>query len=205
MDTQTIISKVKSHEPKILGSGSFNKYAVLVPLMKKGDGIHLIFEVRSKSLRRQPGEICFPGGRIDKSDRSAKAAAIRETTEELGVLDQSISNVYPIDYLVSPFGMIVSPYVGVIEDMKALKPNPAEVGEVFTVPLAYFLDNKPQVHYVNLEVKPDDTFPFDLIEGGEDYDFRSFKLPEYFYVYEGKVIWGLTARIVAHFIDIIQD
>ncbi|MFL6557138.1 MAG: NUDIX hydrolase, partial [Bacillus sp. (in: firmicutes)] len=91
MEMEPILSKLKSHTPKILGSEQFSKYAVMVPIIEKVDGIHVLLEVRSLELRRQPGEICFPGGRIDSQDSDEKAAAIRETIEELGINKEQIS------------------------------------------------------------------------------------------------------------------
>ncbi|WP_226037572.1 NUDIX hydrolase [Aquibacillus saliphilus] len=205
MDSKSILNKVKSHIPTILGSESFSKFSVLIPLVKVDNEITILFEVRSQSLRRQPGEICFPGGKIDKQDETEKAAAIRETTEELGIKNDDISDVHPLDYMVSPFGMIVYPHVGFLSSAEELTPNPAEVGEVFTVPLSYFLETKPQIYQVNLDVQPEDNFPFDQIVGGENYNWRTFKMDEYFYTYNNKVIWGLTARIISHFVEIIKN
>ncbi|PLT35687.1 CoA pyrophosphatase [Bacillus sp. V5-8f] len=204
MEIDTVVSKIKGHTPTILGSESFSKYAVLLPLIRKEDGIHIIFEVRSLTLRRQPGEICFPGGKIDPQDKHEKGAAIRETIEELGIDRDDISNVYPIDYMISPFGMIIYPYVGFINTPESIKTNPAEVGEIFTVPLSFFLENDPKVHHINFRAEPEENFPFDLIAGGENYNWQTRKMEEYFYLYEDRVIWGLTARILAHFVEILK-
>lgn len=204
MELERALSKLSGHTPTILGSDKFSKYAVMVPLIQKEDGIHVLFEVRSLQLRRQPGEICFPGGRIDAEDADEKAAAIRETTEELGIGRGDISDVYPLDYMVSPFGMIVFPFAGFI-NTETIRPNPLEVGEIFTVPLAFFLDQEPEIYHVEFKVKPEKNFPFDLIVGGENYNWRTRGIEEYFYRYEDKAIWGLTARILAHFIEIVRS
>ncbi|RFU64891.1 NUDIX hydrolase [Peribacillus glennii] len=204
MEIQNVVSKLKAHTPTILGSESFSKYAVLLPLIQKEDGIHILFEVRSLTLRRQPGEICFPGGRIDPQDKNEKGAAIRETIEELGIDKGNISEVYPVDYMISPFGMIIYPYVGFIRCPESIKTNPAEVGEVFTVPLSFFLNNEPKVYHINFRAEPEENFPFDLVAGGENYNWQTRKMDEYFYLYEERVIWGLTARILAHFVEIIK-
>lgn len=204
MDSKTIREKVKEHSSSILGSEKFSKFAVLLPLIQKENGIHILFEVRSHKLRRQPGEICFPGGRMDSRDKTDQIAAIRETEEELGISKEQISDVFPIDYLVSPFGMIVYPHVGFIGESESIEPNPAEVEGVFTVPLSFFLKTRPKVHFVDVKMVPEDDFPFDLIVGGQDYNWRTGKIDEYFYIYEDKVIWGLTAKILTHFIDVIS-
>jgi 8-oxo-dGTP pyrophosphatase MutT (NUDIX family) len=204
MELETIVTKLKSHTPKILGSEKFSKYAVMLPLLKKEDGIHVLFEVRSLELRRQPGEICFPGGRIDEQDMDEKDAAIRETVEELGINKEQISNVNPLDYMISPFGMIIYPFVGYINSPQKIVPNPSEVGEIFTVPLSFFIHNKPEIYNIEFRAEPEENFPFDLIVGGENYNWRTRGIEEYFYHYQGKVIWGLTAKILSHFIEVIR-
>ena len=205
MNLDWVQLKLKSHTPTVLGSDKFSKYAVVVPLIQKDDGIHVLFEVRSLQLRRQPGEICFPGGRIDPQDVDEKSAAIRETIEELGISSENLSEVLPLDFMISPFGMMIYPFVAIIDKPEKIQPNPAEVGEVFTVPLTYFIENAPAIYHLNFKVEPEENFPFDLIVGGENYNWRTRALDEYFYLYEEKAIWGLTAKILSHFIDIMKQ
>ncbi|WLR48613.1 CoA pyrophosphatase [Halobacillus litoralis] len=205
MDAKTIFETVKKHDPSVLGHEQFRKFAVLLPIIKKNNELHVVFEVRSHQLRRQPGEICFPGGKIDPEDPSAKQAAIRETEEELGVKPGQFTEVHPLDYLISPFGMIVYTFAGYLDVAEEeLVRNPDEVREVFTVPLSFFMENGPRIHYVHFEAQPEANFPFDLIPGGEEYNWRTRQLEEYFYIYGDKVIWGMTARIVSHFVDILK-
>ncbi|GHI00920.1 NUDIX hydrolase [Neobacillus kokaensis] len=204
MELEAILSKLKKHTPSILGSSEYSKYAVMVPLIQKEDGIHVLFEVRSLQLRRQPGEICFPGGKIDLDDIDEKAAAIRETKEELGVDSSDISGVLPLDFMVSPFGMLIYPFVGYVSQPEKIKCNPVEVSEVFTVPLSFFMSHEPEIHYVKFKVIPEQNFPYDLIVGGKNYNWRTREVEEYFYVYEDKAIWGMTARILAHFIELLH-
>lgn len=204
MDLEKILEGVKDRKPSILGSENFAKFAILLPLIRVGNDIHVLFEVRSKKLRSQPGEICFPGGRIDLQDKTEKDAALRETNEELGISQTEISDVFPLDYLVSPFGMIIYPFAGFIKSPESINPNPAEVAEVFSVPLSFFTKKMPQIYRINLEVQPEENFPFDLIIGGENYNWRTRKIDEYFYIYEDKVIWGLTAKILSHFVDLVK-
>src|SRR5690625_2585093 len=86
MDAANIITKLKNREPSILGRENYREYAVLIPLIENENETHILFEIRSANLRSQPGDICFPGGKIDKEDRGPRHAAIRETSEELGIL-----------------------------------------------------------------------------------------------------------------------
>ncbi|WP_088008136.1 NUDIX hydrolase [Indiicoccus explosivorum] len=204
MKPKKFLDRVKEHTPSVLGHEDFAKYAVLLPLIEKNGETHVVFEVRSYSLRRQPGEICFPGGRIDRADEDAKETALRETEEELGISPAEISDVHSLDYLVSPFGMMVYAFAGEISAEAELELNKAEVDHVFTVPLSFFFSTPPKVYRIGFSVQPEPDFPFDLITGGEEYDWRTRHMEEYFYSYGDKVIWGLTARILAHFISVVK-
>lgn len=204
LDSKKILNKVKGHTPSILGNENFSKFAILLPLIQVDNEVHILFEVRSQELRRQPGEICFPGGRIDPQDKTEKDAALRETGEELGISAEDVTDVFPLDFLVSPFGMIVYPFVGFINSPESINPNPSEVGGIFSVPLSFFLETKPQIYHVNVNMQPEENFPFDLIAGGQNYNWRTREMDEYFYKYEDKVIWGLTAKILSHFVEVVR-
>ncbi|WP_449539343.1 NUDIX hydrolase [Ferdinandcohnia sp. Marseille-Q9671] len=204
MEIDKIVKVVKERTPSLLGHGNFTRFSILLPLLKKEDGIHILFEVRSKQLRRQPGEICFPGGKMDPTDKDEQHTAIRETMEELGIKENNITNVSPLDYFVSPFGTIIYPFIGVINNPDEIHPNGAEVGEVFTVPLSFFQSNPPQVHKIKFHVEPDKNFPYGDIIGGENYKWQVRGMDEVFYYYENRVIWGLTAGILKHFIDVLD-
>ncbi|QPC46503.1 NUDIX hydrolase [Mangrovibacillus cuniculi] len=205
MRKETILSLMEQHNPIILGSESFSKFSVLLPLIEIENELHLVYEVRAESLRRQPGEICFPGGKIDKTDESPQFAAIRETTEELKVNSNQIESVYPLNYLVSPYGMIVYPFVGFLTVNELPAPNEDEVSEVFTVPLSHFLSTEPAIHKVEFEAHPEENFPYELVPGGKNYTFRKRVYEEYFYPYKSYSIWGLTARITAEFVKLLKQ
>ncbi|WP_110927916.1 NUDIX hydrolase [Bacillus massiliglaciei] len=204
MELLTIKQKLKKHRPVILGSDKFVKYAIIVPLIEKEDGLHVLFEVRSLNLRRQPGDTCFPGGKVDSQDTDEMAAGIRETMEELGLKREDIYEIYPLDYMISPFGMMVYPFAAIIREPDDHSINENEVDSLFTVPLSFFLEQEPDIHYVEFRIEPPEDFPFELIVGGEDYDWSPRKMEEYFYYYENRTIWGMTARILNHFIELIQ-
>jgi 8-oxo-dGTP pyrophosphatase MutT (NUDIX family) len=175
--------------------------AVAVPLVEKDGDLHLLFEVRSRHLKRQPGEICFPGGRLEPDDRDPSAAAVRETCEELGLPPERVRVLGALDILVNPWRSIIYPFVCHIAS-GPIRINEEEVEEVFVVPLEYLRNHPPKIHHVHLDVRPEETFPFHLIPGGRQYRWSRGRAPEYFYTYEGYVIWGLTARILKHFLDL---
>ena len=106
--------------------------AVAVPLLEIDGEDHVVFTVRSNKLRRQPGEISFPGGHCEPNDKSGAHAAIRECSEELGINLDQIELLGNLDCLVSAIGVKLYA-VAVRLHTIDLKPNPDEVGEVFTV------------------------------------------------------------------------
>ncbi|WP_147534752.1 NUDIX hydrolase [Bacillus marasmi] len=204
MEIEKILKNLENRHAMMLDTENYSKFAVLLPLIEKTDGYHILFEVRAYNMRRQPGEICFPGGRIDPEDVDEQYTAIRETSEELGISKDNIHQLVPLDYMVNALGRIIYPFAGVIKNDEQIKPNESEVAEVFTVPLTYFQNMEPEIYKVNLLAQPEREFPFDLIIGGENYNWHKTHIDEYFYKYEDKVIWGLTARILHHFLDLIK-
>lgn len=204
MDASRILAKLEGRAPSIMGQQRYKQSAVLLPLLNIQDETHVLFEVRSMQMRSQPGDICLPGGRIDKTDKSPKETAIRETMEELGISACNIEAVTPLDYIVNDSGRIIYPFVGKLLNHEHIKLNEAEVSEVFTVPLSYFLETEPEVYKVHFQVNPEKDFPFDLIVGGKDYKWNTGHIDELFYQYNGKVIWGLTAKILTHFVHLLK-
>ena len=88
--------------------------AVLVPLIQKGGEYHVVFEVRAGSLKTQPGEICFPGGAVERGE-TPKQAAVRETMEELLINRCQIRVIAPLDVLEAPGAMEISPFLGALQ------------------------------------------------------------------------------------------
>ncbi|SHF12177.1 NUDIX hydrolase [Alkalibacter saccharofermentans] len=176
-------------------------YAVFVPLVDVDDKPHLLYQVRSNTMKRQPGEISFPGGKIEKCE-SIKEAAIRETCEELGVDSKKVKVFGELDYLINTFNDMIYPVLGTIEDfnIEELKINKCEVDRVFTVPLDYFLNNKPEVYDMSYRADISEEFPFHKIKNGESYQQRTMTYPVYFYEYDKFIIWGLTAKITRNLV-----
>lgn len=201
---QEIKKRLKQEEKHILGHQNMLKYAIMIPLLEKDPSMtSILFEKRAASLRRQPGEISFPGGKVEKSDPSSMAAAIRETSEELGIPKSAIEVIEDLDVYVHSHNAIIYPYIAQIHTTQ-FNPNPEEVGEIFTVPIDFFLETEPEEYVVQLKVEPDQSFPFHLISGGEQYRWRHGSVIERFYLYNDHVIWGMTARILYHFIQKIK-
>ncbi|WP_017753492.1 NUDIX hydrolase [Calidifontibacillus oryziterrae] len=193
--------RITNKTPHVLGNETCHSFSIFIPLIKVNEHTHILFETRSYQLRRQPGEICFPGGRIDQNEKS-DTAAIRETCEELRLKNDEITLVGPLDFLVKPYEMIIYPYVGWInKELTEISPNPAEVDQIFSVPLSDLITSEPEIYNINFTATPADNFPFHLIPGGKNYNWRVRSQKEYFYFYKDKVIWGLTARILNDFLE----
>lgn len=174
--------------------------AVLLPLVQTEEGVSVLFEVRSKSLRRQPGEVCFPGGRYECADSSFAVTAVRETCEELGLRPEDVSVCAELDVLVTHNGPIIHPFVGIIKDVSRIKSSADEVEEVFTVPLKVLLEQVPLKASALLADHPGEDFPYDLVPQKKRGWRMNKEYNVYFYQYGKYVIWGLTARMLFAFL-----
>jgi coenzyme A diphosphatase NUDT7 len=203
MDIKSIKDRLKNFKPKPMDYEV--SFAVLVPLIEIDGELNIIYEVRSNSIT-QPGEISFPGGRIEEGE-SPQEAAIRETSEELLLNKANIEIIRELNYASSKSGAFVFTFLGLIKDLDPYEIgyNTDEVSEVFFVPLSFFLDNKPEKYYMNYYPKADKDFPYHMVNNGEDYNWESIRYPVYFYKYYNYIIWGLTAKITYSFIKALTN
>lgn len=198
----------------ISGRDEFLNSSVLIPLVLIEGEYKLIFQKRSKNIS-QAGEICFPGGKIDcKIDSNSLETAVRETYEEFSIAREKINIIGRMNTVFSPIGAMVDGYVGVvnIKSLKEIKINISEVEHIFTVPVAFFEKNKPEKYYVEIKAHPSiidsrgketTLLPCNELNLPQIYSkpWGNYKYGIYVYKYEGKVIWGLTARFI---FDIVQ-
>jgi coenzyme A diphosphatase NUDT7 len=127
---EDFILAFKDREPGLIGS--YNYYSVLVPLVEKDDELHILYEVRSDNLTKQPGEVCFPGGRMEKGE-TPEQCAIRETSEELNISENDIKVIAQMDYMHTYSNFTMYAFLGTIdyEVLKKTTVNPDEVKEIF--------------------------------------------------------------------------
>ena len=180
--------------------------AVLIPLIEKEDGWHIIFQVRSKTMRRQPGEISLPGGRKEENE-SFRETAIRETLEELNISKENIKLLGELNYLHVGKGSVIKSFLGVISGVNVdkIEPNKDEVDHLFTVPIEFFINTKPKMFHLKTKPIEECDFPFDLIPNGRNYSFSGTARDIYFYNYNGYTIWGYTADIINDFINFYKS
>lgn len=195
--------KFVTRQPKIIGEGKLRHYSVLAPIIDAPEGSYLLFEKRSDKLNRQPGEICFPGGKLEPEE-SFEECAIRETMEELLIERNQIQILGPGDIFVSPFNIIVHPYIGSIKQYKDTY-SLDEVADVIKVPLDYFQDNQPDQYGSIISNQLADNFPYDWIPGGENYPWAKGNYDILFYRYGEHMIWGMTAHIVRSVMELIEE
>ncbi|WP_138160523.1 NUDIX hydrolase [Peptoniphilus catoniae] len=178
----------------------FRKYSVLIPIIEVEGELHLLYEIRSKKLKTQPGEICFPGGGIEKGEDPI-SAALRETSEELLISKSEIEVYGEGDYLVNPYNRVIYSVVAKInKDLSEINPNRSEVDQVFTVPLSFFLKDPPKSYEVEFQAKRNKLFPYELIPNGKNYKFGKNRDRVLFYNYKGLIIWGFTAKMTYNFL-----
>lgn len=113
---------------------------VLIPVLLQPDGARVFLTRRSSQLRHHPGQIAFPGGKVDRSDISVQAAALREAQEEIGLDPACVDVIGHLPDHETVTGFMVTPIVGLVRSRFTPRAEVGEVDEVFDVPLSHVLD-----------------------------------------------------------------
>ena len=159
--------------------------AVLIGLIERPAGLTVLFTERSPDLKDHPGQVSFPGGRIEAGDDGPEAAAIREAGEEVGMERRQISVAGRLDDLLTVTGFLVTPVVAFVAREYRPVADGREVAEIFEVPLEYLLDER------NVR----STWRERL----------GTRIRVYEIDYGGHRIWGATASILIQFLTILSD
>ena len=149
---------------------------VLIAVSLAGKKPAVYLTKRSSALKHHPGQIAFPGGKVDDDDADVTAAALREAREEIGLPENSATVLGQLPCHETVTGFTVTPVVAVVEEPFRLRPEPGEVEEVFTVPLAHLM--QPENYLIESR----------RWRGSRRYYFTVPYGPYY--------IWGATARIL---------
>ena len=175
-------------------------FSVTIPLIETEEGLSMVFEVRAAGLKTQPGDICFPGGRMEEGE-TALQCALRELKEETGISPSDLRVLGQFDTLhefsghtLYTFAVSLAP-----QALQKARLNQEEVAELFTVPLKFFRENTAEIYDIDVA-----DFPYDKTGISPDYKWRKGKNLLPLYRYEDKIIWGITARIVKWFIEQIM-
>lgn len=155
---------------------TFRPAAVLAPIVKRPEGWTMLFTQRAEETPAHPGQISFPGGRVQDGDANAIATALRETHEEIGLASSCIEPLGAWDLYETGTGYRITPIVGLIEPQFDLTLDPREVASVFEAPLSFLFD--PRNH--------------ERREG----EWRGVKRAYYAMPYGDRFIWGATAGMI---------
>jgi 8-oxo-dGTP pyrophosphatase MutT (NUDIX family) len=150
--------------------------AVLVPVVSRGADLTVLLTRRTDHLHHHPGQISFPGGRVEDSDTSAVMTALRETEEEIGLDPERVELLGELAEYHTGTGFRVTPVVGLVHPPFELVLDDFEVAEAFEVPLSFLLDpSNRERHEVEYEGR----------------------LRQYYAMpWQGYFIWGATAGIL---------
>lgn len=199
IDLSRLERKLEGREPGLMDARS--QYAVLVPLVERPEGVHLLYEVRAAGLRRQPGEVCFPGGRMEPGE-TAEACALRETWEELAIPPAAVHVVGRLDFIAHRANFILYPVLARVQAqaVEHIAPNPDEVDETFQVPLDHLLHTAPQEYCYTMQPAPPENFPYETVGIPRDYRWQQGRESVPVYPWAGHAIWGITGRITRHLV-----
>ncbi len=158
--------------------------AVLVPLVERGSGLQVLFTQRASHLKNHPGQVSFPGGRMEPADVGPWEAALRETHEEIGLDPRFVSKAGYLPDQVVITGFRVTPVVGFVQPGFTLQLDATEVDSVFEVPLEFVLD--PANHVPRSRELPGLTL-------------TTYDIP-----FEDRHIWGATANMLVAFSRLLR-
>ena len=146
--------------------------------------------------------MCFPGGQVEPGE-TPEETALRETEEELAIPRREIELLGRPDFICSQAGFLLQPVLGLVSPagLAALSPSPAEVAEVFAVPLSFFRETEPEMYVYDLLPRVPADFPYDAVGVPPDYRWSRGKVEVPVWRWQGRAVWGMTARITA---DIVR-
>ncbi len=159
--------------------------AVLLALVERPAGLQVILTERAAHLTDHPGQVSFPGGRIEAADDGPVAAAIREATEEVGLRPDLVSVAGCMQEILTGTGFLITPVIGFVASEFCAIPDRTEVADVFEVPLEFLLRDR------NVRSSTRERFGTTL------------RMVEFDYA--GHHIWGATATILRNFVRLIKQ
>ena len=181
----TLVDIFNGRSKQVLSRNGMVTAAVLIALFDKDGRPHVLLTKRSNKVEHHKGEISFPGGKLDDTDPDLLSCALRETFEELGVDPSDVRVLGEMDdfYTVATNYLVV-PFVGVIPFPYHFTPSWREIDEVLCVPMDVFFD-------------PDAM-------SAQTWMVHGAPLEVIFYQWEGRTIWGATARMLQGFAELVK-
>jgi 8-oxo-dGTP pyrophosphatase MutT (NUDIX family) len=162
--------------------------SVLMPLFRERGDWHMLFIRRSEHENdRHSGQVAFPGGKVDTTDRSPVAAALREAHEEIGLAPENVRVLGCMKEYRTISNYLVSPVVSEIRWPLSLTPDSREVSRIFSIPMRWLAD--PDNYVTSRRILKEFDARLQVIH------YRRF---------DGELLWGITARLTLSLIDILR-
>ena len=162
--------------------------AVLIPLFAHEGSWQVLFTRRNANLPEHSGQVAFPGGRADETDRSAKETALRETYEEIGLPPQKVRLLGQLNEFTTITNYRITPVVGIIPWPYDFVLEDHEVSRIFSIPLQWLSD--PAHHEKRFRTISNDLPPLPVY---------------YFEPYDGEILWGVSAQLMLRFIEVMNS
>lgn len=162
--------------------------AVLVGMVPRPRGLHVLLTRRTRDLRHHAGQVSFPGGRVEPGDADACAAAVRETDEEVGIGAAQIQPMGYLDPVRTVTGFRVLPIVALLTPDYVARPDPREVDEVFEVPLDYLMA-PANLRSIRIDVGGRPRSVLEFVDSGDS----------------GRRIWGVSASILLNLRERLEN
>ncbi len=164
----------------------YRRAAVLLPLYETRTGPHLLLTVRTNAVPTHKGQISFPGGGFEERDGDLRTTALREAEEEIGLSPADVAILGCLDDTVTVSSrQVVRPFVGLVPHPYRFRSSPFEIEQMIHLPVRGLLQGAP----FREEIGERDGRP----------------LPVFFHEFDGHTIWGLTARILKQFIELVGE
>jgi 8-oxo-dGTP pyrophosphatase MutT (NUDIX family) len=181
------ISRILSEREKqtfIFTDTPLTSAAVLLPIYESEGEYYILFTKRTEKLMYHKGQICFPGGGCHQEDETPLDTALREAFEEVGLRPEDVEVLGELDKMcTATSSFLITPFVGVIPYPYEFTVSADEIDELIEVPISALLDERN--YYEKLQ------------------DYQGIPYMGSFFDYEGKVIWGATAKILRQFLDLV--
>jgi 8-oxo-dGTP pyrophosphatase MutT (NUDIX family) len=178
-------ARLARHPRRVVPAGPLVPAAVLIPIVDRGEP-YLAFAKRTDRVGQHRGQISFPGGRVDPGDATALHAALRECEEEVGLPRAAVEPLGALDDTETVATQyVITPFVGLVRAPVAWQPDGEEIERVIEVPYAALVeDGRCRVEW---------------------WDRDGVRRPVYFFEYHGETIWGATAKILKHYLDLLRE
>ncbi|TEW51881.1 CoA pyrophosphatase [Psychromonas algicola] len=161
------------------------KAAILMPLIQRENGLHMLLTQRALHLKHHAGQISFPGGKHELTDKSLAHTALRETEEEIGIKQKAIQLIGSLPSLTTVTGYHITPFIGFVEAEQKIIIDHGEVKECFEVPFSFLLN--PQ------------NFSKQHLVANKKRHFT------YCCAYQHHLIWGATAQMLVNLQQHLND